>query len=192
QSDVMGVASTDDLDQRSTFSNFGDGIVCVAAPGEAIITTYPFGTYGAAWGTSFSAPFVAGAVDLLLDQRPSTNESQAAAAVAHAVPIGPNMGNGRLDLAQALAANAALGAAFYLAESDHRAAGSIGALDPRGPSSWWRVELTVRSVDESFAVLHFLHELPLNRPLGTAQSLLFSCRRKRRARRAWHKNNTAW
>ena len=120
QNDVMGVASTNNLDQRSTFSNFGNAIVWVAAPGEGVISTYPFGTYGAAWGTSFSAPFVAGAVDLLLDQRPSTNQSQAAAAVAHAVPIGPNMGNGRLDLVQALAANAALGADFYLAESDHR------------------------------------------------------------------------
>ena len=120
QSDVMGVASTDDLDQRSTFSNFGDGIVWVAAPGEAIITTYPFSTYGAAWGTSFSAPFVAGATALLLDQRPSTNETQAAAAVAHAVPIGPNMGNGRLDLVKALAANDPPGGNFYLAPSEHQ------------------------------------------------------------------------
>src|SRR5437016_6944529 len=105
QTDVMGVASTSDLDQRSTFSNFGDAIVWVAAPGEAVISTYPFGSYGAAWGTSFSAPFVAGAAALLLDQKPGTSESQAAAAVAHAVPVGPNMGNGRLDLVQALAAN---------------------------------------------------------------------------------------
>src|SRR5881275_1559336 len=102
QNDVMGVASTSNLDQRSTFSDFGDAIVWVAAPGEAIISTYPFGTYGAGWGTSFSAPFVAGAAALLLDQKPGINESQAAAAVAHAVPIGPNMGNGRLDLIQAL------------------------------------------------------------------------------------------
>src|SRR5229473_5823984 len=36
QSDVMGVASTSDLDTRSTFSNFGNAIVWVAAPGEAI------------------------------------------------------------------------------------------------------------------------------------------------------------
>jgi Subtilase family len=47
QTDVMGVASTSDLDTRSTFSNFGNAIVWVAAPGEAIITTYPFGTYSA-------------------------------------------------------------------------------------------------------------------------------------------------
>ncbi|PYT79709.1 MAG: hypothetical protein DMG40_15285 [Acidobacteria bacterium] len=116
QSDVMGVASTNDVDQRSTFSDFGDAIVWVAAPGEAVISTYPFGVYGAGWGTSFSAPFVAGAAALLLNQTPGINESQAASAVAHAVPIGADMGNGRLDLVQALAANAASAGDFSLTE----------------------------------------------------------------------------
>lgn len=102
QSDVMGVASTSDTDTRSSFSNYGDAIVWVAAPGEAIISTYPFSTYAAGWGTSFSAPFVSGAGALLLNLDPTTNESKAAAAVAHAVPLGADMGNGRLDLVQAL------------------------------------------------------------------------------------------
>jgi subtilisin family serine protease len=62
---VMGVASTSDQDTLSTFSNFGTPPVWVAAPGEAIISTYPFATYAAGWGTSFSAPFVAGTVALL-------------------------------------------------------------------------------------------------------------------------------
>jgi len=60
----MGVASTTDQDTRSSFSNFGM-IVWVAAPGEAIVTTYPFNTYAAGWGTSFSAPFVSGGAALL-------------------------------------------------------------------------------------------------------------------------------
>ncbi|HEY6946587.1 MAG TPA: S8 family serine peptidase [Candidatus Acidoferrum sp.] len=102
QNDVMGVASTSDTDTRSSFSNFGDAIVWVAAPGEAIITTYPFSTYAAGWGTSFSAPFVSGAGALLLNVDPATNESKAAAAMAHAVPVGAGMGNGRLDLVQTL------------------------------------------------------------------------------------------
>jgi subtilisin family serine protease len=102
---VMGVASTSDADTPSLFSNYGDAIVWVAAPGEAIVSTYPFNTYAAGWGTSFSAPFVSGASSLLLDMQASTNESQAAGAVAHAVPLPPEkpMGNGRLDLVQALA-----------------------------------------------------------------------------------------
>ena len=102
QNDVMGVASTSDTDMRSSFSNYGGSIVWVAAPGEAIISTYPFSTYASGWGTSFSAPFVSGAGALLLNLDRSTNESKAAAAVAHAVPVGAGMGNGRLDLVQAL------------------------------------------------------------------------------------------
>jgi subtilase family protein len=108
RSDVMGVASTNDADQRSYFSNYGNSIVWVAAPGEAIVTTYPFSTYAAGWGTSFSAPFVSGAASLLRDQS-SVNESQASAAVAHAVYIGQELGNGRLDLVQALSGQAETG-----------------------------------------------------------------------------------
>ena len=104
QIDVMGVASTSDLDTRSTFSNYGAPIVWVAAPGEAIITTYPFSTYAAGWGTSFSAPFVSGGVALMRSLRPDLNEASAASALAHAQFVGPDMGNGRLDLVMALAA----------------------------------------------------------------------------------------
>jgi len=104
QSEVMGVASTNDLDMRSSFSNYGDAIVWVAAPGEGIVTTYPFSTYAAGWGTSFSAPFTSGGSSLLRSKQPGTNESQAAAAVAHAVAVGADMGNGRLDLVLALQA----------------------------------------------------------------------------------------
>ena len=102
QNDVMGVASTSDTDTRSSFSNYGNAIVWVAAPGEGVISTYPFSTYAAGWGTSFSAPFVSGAGALLLNLDPTTNESKGATAVAHAVPVGSGMGNGRLDLVQAL------------------------------------------------------------------------------------------
>jgi subtilisin family serine protease len=102
QNDVMGVASTSDTDTRSSFSNYGNAIVWVAAPGEAIISTYPFSTYAAGWGTSFSAPFVSGAGALLLNAAPGINQGRAAEAVAHAVPVGAGMGNGRLDLVQAL------------------------------------------------------------------------------------------
>lgn len=104
QNVVMGVASTTDTDTRSSFSNYGDAIVWVSAPGEGIVTTYPFSTYAAGWGTSFSAPFVSGGAALFLNKQTKTNESQAAAAVAHAVWVGPDMGHGRLDLVQALQA----------------------------------------------------------------------------------------
>jgi subtilisin family serine protease len=99
---VMGVASTNNEDQRSTFSNYGDQIVWVAAPGEGVITTYPFATYAAGWGTSFSSPMVAGTAALVVNMQPTFNESQAAWAVAHAKWIGLNLGNGRLDVYGAL------------------------------------------------------------------------------------------
>src|SRR6266566_1082834 len=102
QNDVMGVASTSNTDTWSSFSNYGSATVWVAAPGEGVISTYPFNSYAAGWGTSFSAPFVSGAAALLLSIDATTKESKAAAAVAHAVPVGPGMGNGRLDLVQAV------------------------------------------------------------------------------------------
>jgi subtilisin family serine protease len=101
---VMGVASTDDSDQRSSFSNYGDRIVWAAAPGEAIVTTYPFGFYAAGWGTSFSSPFVAGTASLALNVLTVQNQMVGASAISHAKYIGPNMGNGRLDVYQALSA----------------------------------------------------------------------------------------
>jgi len=102
--DVMGVASTTNNDTLSTFSNYGADLVWVAAPGEGIITTYPFGTFGAGWGTSFSAPFVSGAAALLLSVSPSFNEASAESSLAHAVWISPDLGNGRMDLYQAVSA----------------------------------------------------------------------------------------
>jgi|SRR5690348_313107 len=104
--DVMAIASTTNNDTRSSFSNYGEDLVWVGAPGEGIVTTYPFGTYGAGWGTSFSAPFVSGAAALLLSTNMKFREPSAAGALAHAVWISDDLGNGRVDLYQAL--NAAL------------------------------------------------------------------------------------
>jgi subtilisin family serine protease len=101
---VMGVASTSDFDTRSSFSSYGSD-VWLAAPGEGIVSTYPYGTYSAGWGTSFSAPFVAGAAALLVQVAPTINQQTAAAALAHAVPLSTSgMGNGRLDVYQAVQA----------------------------------------------------------------------------------------
>jgi hypothetical protein len=99
---VMGIASTSDLDTQSSFTNYGNAIVFVAAPGEAVITTYPFASYSAGWGTSFSAPFVSGGASLLVNKQPGITHSAAASAIAHADVVGPNLGNGRLNLVLAL------------------------------------------------------------------------------------------
>jgi hypothetical protein len=101
---AMGIASTTNNDTRSTFSNYGSSLVWVAAPGEGVVTLYPYSSYAATWGTSFSTPMAAGAAALFLDLQSQCNEAQAAQAVANAVYINSDMGNGRLDLVRALLA----------------------------------------------------------------------------------------
>jgi subtilisin family serine protease len=103
-SSVMGVASTSNDDTLSSFSNFGQPPVWVGAPGEGIITTYPYGTYAAGWGTSFSAPFVSGTVAVMRSVSSRLNQQSAAQAMSNAVYISPDLGYGRLDVYQALAA----------------------------------------------------------------------------------------
>lgn len=102
QSMVMGVASTSDNDTLSTFSNYGSSLVWVAAPGEGVVTLFPYGTYAAAWGTSFSAPFVAGTAALLRSVNANCPEAEAAQAIAHAKALSSAEGNGRLDIDLAL------------------------------------------------------------------------------------------
>jgi subtilisin family serine protease len=90
------------------------------------MTTYPFGTYAAGWGTSFSAPLVSGTTALLVSlystqtsvsglplglgnlsltlAAPNT-EPQVAKALTHTHAISdPQMGHGRLDTYQAMQA----------------------------------------------------------------------------------------
>jgi subtilisin family serine protease len=121
---VIDVASTSNIDTPSTFSNYGAPPVWLAAPGEGVMTTYPFSSYAAGWGTSFSTPYVTGTTALLvasynanvstkttlslgslnlsLSLLGSVNapswEPQAANALAHAHAISDTqMGHGRLD-----------------------------------------------------------------------------------------------
>jgi subtilisin family serine protease len=100
---VMGVASTTDWDTLSDFSNFGTSVAWIAAPGEAIVTTYPLGTWAASWGTSFSTPFAAGTAAMLAEIG-ATSNSQAAAAEGNAVWISWDVSKGRLHAPSAIRA----------------------------------------------------------------------------------------
>ena len=103
-SNVMGIASTTNNDALSSFSNYGHPPVWVGAPGEGVISIYPYGTYAAGWGTSFSAPLVSGTAALLRCINNDLNQTSAAQAIAHAKYISPQLGYGRLDVYQAAAA----------------------------------------------------------------------------------------
>jgi len=94
---VMGVGSTSDSDTQSSFTNYGSQVVWVAAPGENIVSTYPFGTYASSSGTSFSAPLVSGTAALLVNIDSSVSPTAAANAIAHAKYISSNLDHGRLD-----------------------------------------------------------------------------------------------
>lgn len=63
---VIAVGSVNQQSQMSSFSNYGSDVVSIAAPGEALVTTYPGNHYAAAWGTSFSSALVTGTTADLL------------------------------------------------------------------------------------------------------------------------------
>jgi hypothetical protein len=97
--DVLSVASVDAADERSTFSNYG--WVDVAAPGEDVASTYPQDGFAAWDGTSMAAPLVAGQAALLVT---TGADSPARAIRSSAVPLGPELGAGRVDVAASLIA----------------------------------------------------------------------------------------
>jgi subtilisin family serine protease len=95
---VIGVASTDDSGIRSLFSNYGSPPVTLAAPGEAVVTLYPGNAYAVGWGTSFSAPLVAGGVALLDQLDSSDSEARALRAFSNASHPAQDLGLGLVDL----------------------------------------------------------------------------------------------
>jgi subtilisin family serine protease len=95
---VIDVASTSNQDAQSSFTNFGAPPVWLAAPGEGVVTTYPWGAYAAGWGTSFSAPFVSGTAALCVSISASCSPSQASNVLNHVQPISNSqLNNRRLD-----------------------------------------------------------------------------------------------
>jgi subtilisin family serine protease len=102
---VIDIASTSNSDIQSVFTNYGAPPVWIAAPGEGVMTTYPWGTYAAGWGTSFSAPFASGTAALMLGANGNCTSSKVAPGLAQAVSISnPQLGYGRLDTYRAVQA----------------------------------------------------------------------------------------
>ena len=105
---VIGVAATTNNDVRSSYSSYGSKLVSYAAPGDWLITTYPFGTFAATSGTSFSAPIVAGGAALLVGIQGNASPSQVSSALSHAKYLGTDLGKGRVKLVDAVAAGRAM------------------------------------------------------------------------------------
>lgn len=101
-SNVIGVAATDLNDKLSPFTNYGDALVSLAAPGEALVTPFPGGQYAVGWGSSYSAPVVAGAAALLRRMNSGAGHSDAAAVFSRAKPLTGGYGWGRLLIFEAL------------------------------------------------------------------------------------------
>ena len=72
--DVIAVSATTSSNEKASFSNFGNW-VDVAAPGSAIMSTFPGGMTGPKNGTSMAAPVVSGVVGLLVAYAPSISAS---------------------------------------------------------------------------------------------------------------------
>ena len=102
---VVDVASTSNDDIQSTFTNYGAPPVWLAAPGEGVVTTYPWNTYAAGWGTSFSTPLVAGTAAMLRGTHGNCPAALVRFGLARAVWISdPDLGFGRLDTYKAVQA----------------------------------------------------------------------------------------
>ncbi len=106
---AMAVASTNMDDHHSCFSNFADGYISVAAPGELIAAAQPNQEYGSFSGTSLSTPHVAGLGGLLFSQDPDRANAEVRAIIeATANDLGStgtdaHFGAGRINAHRAVA-----------------------------------------------------------------------------------------
>lgn len=74
-SGVISVASTDQSDSLSSFSNYGKNTVLIAAPGSNILSTVTNSGWGTLSGTSMATPQVSGALALALSVNRGVNSS---------------------------------------------------------------------------------------------------------------------
>lgn len=108
---VIAVASTDQNDTKSSFSNYGSWID-ISAPGRNIYTTSAGSnsSYGSASGTSLATPLVAGLAALILSNEPNLTPAQVKTRLQQTSDnidaLNPNytgqLGAGRINAAKAL------------------------------------------------------------------------------------------
>ena len=106
---VVSVAATTSNDTLSAYSNYGATNVMLAAPGDNIYSTVAASDsyYGYSTGTSMAAPYVSGALALMLAKFPTENYQQIIARLLNATDQLPALAGkcvtgGRLNLFNAL------------------------------------------------------------------------------------------
>ena len=107
--EVISVASVNDEDVKSSFSNYGISID-VTSPGESMLSTYPDGEYNRSQGTSPAAPVVAGIAALVKSYYPDLTTKEIAVRVVGTTEniygLNPNykrqLGTGRVNAFNAL------------------------------------------------------------------------------------------
>ncbi|MDJ0379921.1 S8 family serine peptidase [Streptomyces sp. G-G2] len=73
---VVTVAANGTGTTKASFSNFGSGVIDVAAPGSDVYSTLPGGKYGTKSGTSMATPHVVGVAALLASANPGITPAQ--------------------------------------------------------------------------------------------------------------------
>ena len=82
---VISVAATDRSNRLAGFSNYGATSVDLAAPGVAILSTTPNGSYSSYSGTSMATPHVTGTVALLAAAYPQATAAEIRTAILSSV-----------------------------------------------------------------------------------------------------------
>ena len=104
---IVAVASTDQNDNRSSFSNYGATSVDLGAPGSFILSTLPNDEYRFFNGTSMATPHVAGVGALLLAEDPNLTDKKVKEIILNSVDEidalkGKTVTGGRLNAHEAL------------------------------------------------------------------------------------------
>jgi len=104
---VISVAALTSAGILANFSNYGKTTVDLAAPGDAIYSTLPGGSYGNLSGTSMATPFVTGALALYASEHPldsalALRTALLSSVIKNASLTGSTVSGGYLDVASLL------------------------------------------------------------------------------------------